>query len=206
MDLLGKGRTRAEFERFVASHGERLLRTAYLITWDLAEAEDLVQECLLRVARRWPRVRTMSRPEAYARRILVNLALDGAKLRTRLKSELEEPHGSSLESPPQARSLDGLAKLDNRSELFDALGALPGRQRLVLVLRYFADLSEAQTAEALDCSLGTVKSTTSRGLARLREAMAPAATSQDSDHPPPDEDAQPLSPTYLAQTRRSTHD
>jgi RNA polymerase sigma-70 factor (sigma-E family) len=206
MDLLGRGRARAEFERFVASHGERLLRTAYLITWDLAEAEDLVQECLLRVARRWPRVRAMSRPEAYARRILVNLALDGAKLRTRLKSELEEQRGPSLESPLQARSLDGLAELDNRSELLDALGALPGRQRLVLVLRYFADLSEAQTAEALDCSLGTVKSTTSRGLARLREAMAPAAASQDSDRPPPAEDAQPFSPTHLAQTRRSTHD
>jgi RNA polymerase sigma-70 factor (sigma-E family) len=206
MDLLGRGRARAEFERFVASHGERLLRTAYLITWDLAEAEDLVQECLLRVARRWPRVRAMSRPEAYARRILVNLALDGAKLRTRLKSELEEQRGPSLESPLQAGSLDGLAELDNRSELLDALGALPGRQRLVLVLRYFADLSEAQTAEALDCSLGTVKSTTSRGLARLREAMAPAATSQDSDCPPPDKDAQALSPTHLAQTRRSTHD
>lgn len=206
MDLLGKGRTRAEFERFVASHGERLLRTAYLITWDLAEAEDLVQECLLRVARRWPRVRTMSRPEAYARRILVNLALDGAKQRARFKSELEEPQGPLLEAPLQAQSLDGLSEFANRSELVEALGTLPQRQRLVLVLRYFADLSEAQTAAALDCSLGNVKSTTSRGLARLREAMTPAATGRDSDRPLPDEDARALSPTHLIQTRRSTHD
>ncbi|HWE08611.1 MAG TPA: sigma factor, partial [Solirubrobacteraceae bacterium] len=70
---------RQEFERFVAEATDALLRTAYLIVWDLAEAEDLVQECLLSVARRWPRVRTMDHPRAYARRMLVNLALDGRK-------------------------------------------------------------------------------------------------------------------------------
>ncbi|HEV7936600.1 MAG TPA: SigE family RNA polymerase sigma factor [Solirubrobacteraceae bacterium] len=206
MDLLRQGRTRAEFERFVASHGDRLLRTGYLITWDLAEAEDLVQECLLRVARRWPKVRAMSHPEAYARRILVNLALDATKRRTRLESELEERDGPLFESPPQAQSLDGTIGIENRSELLDALGTLSQRQRLVLVLRYFADLSEAQTAEALDCSLGNVKSTTSRGLLRLRAAMAPTATGHETERPAADEDAQALSRTHLTQTRRSTHD
>jgi RNA polymerase sigma-70 factor (sigma-E family) len=168
VDLLPRGRTRAEFERFVASHGDRLLRTGYLVTWELAEAEDLVQECLLKVARRWPQVRTMAHPDAYARRILINLALDGARRRTRLRSELGQPDRPLLEPATEAQSLNGLAELGDRSELFDALGGLPQHQRLVLVLRYFADLSEAQTAEALNCSLGTVKSTTSRGLARLR--------------------------------------
>jgi RNA polymerase sigma-70 factor (sigma-E family) len=206
VDFLHRNRTRAEFERFVASHGDRLLRTAYLITWDLAEAEDLVQECLLRVARRWPRVRTMTRPQAYARRILVNLALDGAKRRTRLKSELQEPHGPLLQAPLGAQSLDDLAALENRGELFDALGALPERQRLVLVLRYFADLSEAQTAEALGCSLGTVKSTSSRGLAHLREALAPTTTEPDTRRPPPDEDARALFPTHIARQGEAPHD
>jgi DNA-directed RNA polymerase specialized sigma24 family protein len=68
-----------DFEQFVAAHVDDLLRTAYLIVWDEAEAEDLAQECLLKVARRWPRVRRMEQPQAHARRILVNLALDGAR-------------------------------------------------------------------------------------------------------------------------------
>jgi RNA polymerase sigma-70 factor (sigma-E family) len=192
VDFLSKGRTRAEFERFVADHGEALLRTGYLITWDVAEAEDLVQECLLRVARRWPQVRAMAHPNAYARRILVNLALDGATRRTRRRGELNEP-GSPSTHEVAAASLEVLTKHDTRSELFDALGALPKRQRLVLVLRYFADLSEAQTAEALGCSVGTVKSTASRGLARLREAMEPTW--------PAPENYLPVQPTH--QTRRT---
>ena|ERR1039458_9848744 len=67
-----------DFDEFVAGNLEQLLKTAYLITWDAGEAEDLVQECLFKVARRWPRVRGMAQPLAYARRILVNLALDAA--------------------------------------------------------------------------------------------------------------------------------
>ena len=74
---------RADFDRFVADSTDTLLRTAYLIVWDLGEAEDLVQETLFEVARRWPRVRRMERPIAYARRILVNRALSGSARRTR---------------------------------------------------------------------------------------------------------------------------
>jgi DNA-directed RNA polymerase specialized sigma24 family protein len=73
---------RADFERFVADSSDTLLRTAYLIVWDLGEAEDLVQETLLEVARRWPRIRRMELPIAYARRILVNRALSGSPRRT----------------------------------------------------------------------------------------------------------------------------
>lgn len=78
-----------DFERFVAEHCDQLVRTAYLITWDAGEAEDLTQECLLAIARRWPRVRRMAHPGAYARRILVNLALDGARGRARRRGELD---------------------------------------------------------------------------------------------------------------------
>ena len=78
-----------DFDQFVAAHVDDLLRTAYLIVWDEGEAEDLVQECLLKVARRWPRIRRMEQPRAYARRILVNLALDGARGRAQRRGELE---------------------------------------------------------------------------------------------------------------------
>jgi RNA polymerase sigma-70 factor (sigma-E family) len=156
-----------DFDQFVATHVDDLLRTAYLIVWDEAEAEDLVQECLWKVARRWPRIRRMEQPRAYARRILVNLALDGARGRARRRSELET--GSTTD--PIA--VDPLSTFDTRAELLQALGQLPARQRAVIVLRYFNDLSEAQVAEILGCSPGTVKSSASRGLARLREALQP---------------------------------
>jgi RNA polymerase sigma-70 factor (sigma-E family) len=154
-----------DFDQFVARHVDDLVRTAYLIVWDEAEAEDLVQECLLKVARRWPRIRRLESPRAYARRVLVNLALDGARGRARRRSELE----SEAREIPIA--VDPLPGIDTRAELLNALGQLPARQRTVLVLRYFNDLTEAQVAEVLGCAPGTVKSNASRGLARLREAL-----------------------------------
>jgi RNA polymerase sigma-70 factor (sigma-E family) len=157
-----------DFDEFVAGTLEQLLKTAYLITWDAGEAEDLVQECLLKVARRWPRVRRMAQPRAYARRILVNLALDDNRGRARRRGELDD--ALSVDEGP-ARDL--LAGLETRAELLDGLARLTPRQRAVLVLRYFNDLTEAQTAEILGCSPGTVKSNASRGLARLREVLAP---------------------------------
>lgn len=158
-----------EFDQFVAQHVDGLLRTACLIAWDDSEAEDLVQECLFKVARRWPRVRAMDQPGAYTRRILVNLAIDGAGRRARRRIELTPPA-----SPPEAPG-DPLDPLADRADLLDALAELPRQQRAVLVLRYFNDLTEAQAAAVLGCAQGTVKSSASRGLARLREALAPIA-------------------------------
>jgi RNA polymerase sigma-70 factor (sigma-E family) len=156
--------SRHDFDRFVADTANGLLRTAYLIVGDLHEAEDLVQETLFRVARRWPRVSRMEHPAAYARRILVNLALRGSPKRSRRRTELGEAGGAEAAAP---------AALDTHDELHAALAALPPRQRAVLVLRYFLDLPEAEVAAALDCSLGTVKSTASRGLARLERSLRP---------------------------------
>jgi RNA polymerase sigma-70 factor (sigma-E family) len=154
---------RDDFDRFVADSGDGLVRTAYLIVWDLPEAEDLVQETLLKVARRWPRVSRMDHPVAYARRILVNLALDGGAKRSRRRAELSAPRPSEPAAVP----------IDAHDDLYAALAALPPRQRAVLVLRYFLDLPEAEVAAALQCSLGTVKSTASRGLARLEQTLRP---------------------------------
>jgi RNA polymerase sigma-70 factor (sigma-E family) len=159
---------RADFDRFVSDSTDGLLRTAFLIVWDLPEAEDIVQETLIEVARRWPRVRRMEHPVAYARRILVNRAVTAATRRTRDRTEL------SGEQPPEpADETAGPDAIDTHDELMRALAALPPRQRAVLVLRYFLDLPEAEVAAALKCSLGTVKSTASRGLARLEQAMRP---------------------------------
>jgi RNA polymerase sigma-70 factor (sigma-E family) len=157
---------RADFDRFVSENTDGLLRTAYLIVWDLPDAEDLVQETLLKVAKRWPRVRRAEHPVAYARRILVNLALNGAKRRSRHRLEL------TGDAPPERAddAADTIA-VDTHDELLRALATLPPRQRTVLVLRYFLDLPEAEVAAALKCSLGTVKSTASRGLARLEQTL-----------------------------------
>jgi RNA polymerase sigma-70 factor (sigma-E family) len=163
---------RAEFEQFVTDSSAALLRTAYLVTWDLTEAEDLVQECLVAVARRWPRVRGMERPYAYARRILINLALDGAARRSRRRHELDADDPSVVAHVADDASARALHDVDVRSELIEALGSLAPRQRAVLVLRYFEDLPEAQIARVLGCSVGTVKSTASRGLTRLQAALA----------------------------------
>lgn len=163
-------RSPQEFDQFVGDSVDGLLRAAYLIAWDFAEAEDLVQECLFRVARRWPRVRRMEYPTAYARKVLVNLALDGERRRTRERAEL----GRSGTSQPVEHEDDAAVRVlgcvETTTDLSKTLGDLAPRQRAVLVFRYLYDLSEAQVADVMGCSVGTVKSTTSRALQRLRVA------------------------------------
>ncbi len=177
-------RTDAEeaFDRFIGGAAASLLRTAFLLTWDERDAEDLVQECLIRVARRWPRVRSMEYPAAYARRVLVNLSLDDAPRRQRRRSELAGS-GLSAEWRPDDASAQLLGAVDNQSQLLAALGALTTRQRAAVVLRYFEDLSEPEVAALLGCSVGTVKSTTSRALERLRQTIS-REEEHDADGPP----------------------
>jgi RNA polymerase sigma-70 factor (sigma-E family) len=158
-------RRRDAFDEFVAANADGLLRTAYLIIWDEKGAEDLVQETFLQIARRWRRVARMDQPLAYARRVLVNLAVGEKSQRSRQRAEL------SAIQPNLGVELGTLEIYAEREELLDALRQLPPRQRAVLVLRYLHDLSEAQIAETLGCSTGTVKSTAARGLARLRELL-----------------------------------
>jgi len=158
------GRTHEDFDRFVDRTCEPLLRAVYLIVRDASAAEDVVQETLLRVARRWPRVRRMRRPSAYARRIAVNLAIDAHGARSRERAALEH-EGIALERSEPA----GNGRVEQRADLMAALSRLSPRARAVIVLRYYGDLSEAQVAETLGCSVGTVKATTSRALAALRK-------------------------------------
>jgi RNA polymerase sigma-70 factor (sigma-E family) len=170
VDLLKGVSARRQFERLVAEITDDLVRTGYLMTWDLCETEDLVQEALLRVARRWNRVRSMDHPEAYTRRILINLVIDGREVRSRRSRELDwdEEVVDAFVDDAAARTL---REIESASEFQLALAELPRRMRSVIVLRYWQDLPEAEVAELLGCSIGTVKSTASRGIARLREVL-----------------------------------
>jgi RNA polymerase sigma-70 factor (sigma-E family) len=177
-------RSREEFDQFVGDSVDGLLRTAYLIAWDFAAAEDLVQECLLRVARHWPRVRSMEYRTAYARKVLVNVALDEGQHRTRHRDELGHTGAHSVGEHEDESAGRVLGGVESSTDLTKALGQLAPRQRVTLMLRYFDDLSEAQVAEVMGCSVGTVKSTTSRALERLRaivDSPGPPATTVGND-------------------------
>lgn len=144
-----------DFEEFVAARSAALLRTAYLLTGHHQDAEDLVQTALLRAVPKWGKVREH---EPYVRRILVHESV--SRWRRRRWRE------TSTESLPELSSV--AADLDGRLVLRQALGGLAPRQRAVIVLRYFDDLTETQTAYLLGVSVGTVKSQARDALARLR--------------------------------------
>jgi RNA polymerase sigma-70 factor (sigma-E family) len=169
--MIGSRREQRAFEAFVADASGRLMRTAYLLSGDHGHAEDLVQATLLRMARRWHRAR--QQPEAYARRVLVNLAKDRWRSLRRRVGEVAVT--TDVVVVPED---DGVLE---REHLFAAMRDLPSGQRAVLVLRYFDDLSVAETAAALDCSEGTVKSQTARALERMRRALDEERTNADAD-------------------------
>lgn len=152
----------AAFDEFLAARSTALMRTAVLVCGaSEQDAEDLVQSALERVYRHWPRIRH-DNPEAYARRIVVNTAISRAR-RRRIIQEI------TLARPPE--SVAPRPDPDLRDVLIAELRRLPPRMRAVLVLRYWEDLSESETARLLGCSIGTVKSQAARGLARIRAQM-----------------------------------
>ena len=150
-----------DFVEFVTVSSPRLLRAAWLMTGSAATAEDLVQTTMERVSVRWGRI-DRGQALAYARRVLLNVHIDTQRKRSRehLMSE-----------PPERGHLD--AGADSAAYLVAALRRLGPREREVVVMRHYADMSEADVADALGVSVGTVKSTASRGLARLRETLVP---------------------------------
>lgn len=155
---------RATFEDFVAQHYGRLRRTAIMLVTDPGHAEDLVQEALLRAHRHWPTA--SAAPLPYVRAILANLARD------RYRAAGRRPRETDLYER-DAPALDPLGDVTDRQAVRAALAELPDRQRAVVVLRYFDDLSTAQTAAALGCSEGTVKSHLSRALRALERRLGP---------------------------------
>ncbi len=159
---------RADFDEFVLARSSALLRTAYLLTRDHQLAEDLLQTSLTKAWFAWGRLD--GHPEAYVRKILINTYSSW----WRRKWNGEQP----TDELPETGVADGTDGVDSGHDLWDALGRLPRRQRAVVVLRYFEDLTEVQTAELLGCSVGTVKSQTSKAFAKLR--IDPALTDDRS--------------------------
>ncbi len=153
-------RTTPTFEEFVAARGQHLWRSAWLMTGDAQKAEDLVQTALVKCWLRWSSIANDGAVEAYVRRAMVTTYTDW--WRRRWTGEV--PTGVL----PEVGRLADHAVVDERRDLVAALATLPRGQRAVLVLRYFDDLTEAQTAEELGITVGTVKSQASRGLATLR--------------------------------------
>jgi RNA polymerase sigma-70 factor (sigma-E family) len=151
------------FGEFVAARSPALLRAAWLLTGDETLAEDLVQTALARVWPRWDRIyRSDTSAEAYVRRVMVTTYTNW----WRRKWWAEQP---TARLPEPAAEADRYAESDDRSEVRQALAVLPPRQRAVIVLRYYEDLTEAQTADLLGCSVGTVKSQASKAMAKLRQ-------------------------------------
>ena len=154
----------AFFEEFVAMRSPRLLRTCFLLTRDHAAAEDLLQTALAKAWLAWRRLE--GDPEAYVRRIIVNEFTSAwrRKWRSEVPTEVlpEDASGDRSGGP------DAMGQVDARDQVWTALGRLPRRQRAVVVLRFYEDLSEEQTAAVLGITVGTVKSQSSKALANMR--------------------------------------
>lgn len=151
-----------EFTEFMLSRWAGLVRFGYGLTGDQGLAEDLAQTALTRAYASWSKVRRAADPDAYVHRIMINS--NRSRFRgSRVPEQLTD-------SPPDHPGHDLADRPDERTELMTALMSLPAGQRAVVVLRYWMDLSEADTAVALGCSIGNVKSQAARALAKLRVA------------------------------------
>jgi len=154
----------AEFREFMHARWPAMVRLAYGLTGDQGHAEDVAQAAFARAYASWPRVKRSGDPDAYVRQIVIN----ENRNRFRKHRVAEQLTDSVLIDVPWT---DATHESDERSALIAALQRLGPRQRAVIVLRYWLDLTEQETAAALNCSVGTVKSQASRALATLRESI-----------------------------------
>lgn len=160
------------FHDFVAARSSSLLRTAYLVVGDHQLAQDLVQESLVKTYMAWRRLRDVENAEAYARRVLVTTSISWRRRRSF--------HERPVEALPEVAVGDLADAVAAEADLWAQLHTLPPRQRVAVVLRYAEDLSEAQTAELMGCSPGSVKRHVSHGLAKLRDRMGAGFTAPTS--------------------------
>ena len=155
----------SDFEDFVVEALPGLLRFGVVLTGDRHRADDLVQTALVKTMRRWPAIER-DHPVAYVRRAMVNAHLSAWR---RSKRETGLPDGFDV-----VTRTDETASYDDQDQLARALAVLPPRQRAVIVLRFYAGLSEAEIADVLGCAPGTVKSQASKAMQRLRRELTPA--------------------------------
>jgi RNA polymerase sigma-70 factor (sigma-E family) len=198
-----KARREDEFRAYVVESRPRLVRTATLLTaGDAHLAEDLVQTTLTNLFLAWPRIRKADGPDAYARRTLVNALIDERRRpfwrRERAHAEVPDPTSAGHQGGPEFDELEA------------ALAELPPGMRAAVVFRHVYELSVAETANALNCSEGNVKSQTARGLDRLRVVLAPTGPTDPPAAPPvsppgpaPEHRQQPLSLSTASNYPRS---
>ncbi len=155
----------AAFTEYAEARAATLFRTAYLMVGDHQLAEDLLQEALVKTLMAWPRLRDRDGLEAYSRRISVTTLISWRRRRSF--------HERPMEVLPERSDPDPAVGVVNHDVVIAALRTVPPRQRAAIVLRYYQDLTETQTAEAMGCSVGAVKSQVSEGLRRLRETLGP---------------------------------
>ena len=158
----------AEFREFMHARWPAMVRLAYGLTGDQGHAEDVAQAAFARAYASWPRVKRSGDPDAYVRQIVINENRNRFRKRRVPERLTGSPPESALVDVPWT---DAIREYDERSALIAALRRLGPRQRAVIVLRYWLDLTEQETAAALNCSVGTVKSQASRALATLRESI-----------------------------------
>jgi RNA polymerase sigma-70 factor (sigma-E family) len=174
--VAGRDPLEEEFREFVAARSGALLRTAYLLAGDWATAEDLLQTALTKTYLAWKRLGGIEAIEPYARRVMVNTSTSWWRRRW---------HGERPTAVlPERAGTDEIEQQLDRDALWRHLRALPNRQRAVLVLRFYEDMSEAQTAALLEISPGTVKSQTARALATLRRRLGDQAALELPAAPP----------------------
>lgn len=151
------------FTEFMSARSASLFRTAYLIVGDHQLAQDLLQESLIKTYIAWPRIRDVSKAEAYTRKTIVTTAISWRRRRSFHERPTDLLPDTAVPDPGDA--------VTTHASVVAQLRTLPPRQRAAIVLRYYEDLSEAQTAEVMGCSVGAVKSQVSTGLGRLRDRL-----------------------------------
>ncbi len=149
------------FREFVAARSPGMLQSAWLLTGHQANAQDLLQTALAKTYARWDRIKRQDAAEVYVRRVMVSTFISWNRRRW-------VGEQSTGELPERAAPHDAYAAAELRADVARALDTLPRRQRAVVVLRYFDDLTEAEVAKAMNCSIGTVKSQTAKALIKLR--------------------------------------
>jgi RNA polymerase sigma-70 factor (sigma-E family) len=164
----------ATFAEYVSARSGALHRAAYLMVGDVGLAQDLVQEALIRTDAAWSRLRDHANAEAYTRRAITTIAIDWSRRRA---TRAERPS----DRPPDRSTPDHAGGVDDQAWLWQCLLRLPIRQRVAIVLRYYEDLTEAQTAAAMGCAVGTVKSTVAAGMVRLRAMVGASLIPNEPD-------------------------
>ena len=153
---------REDFRSYVAARSPALLRTAFMLSGNRTDAEDLLQTTLAKTYLAWDRIREREAVDRYVRRVMVNTHTSWWRRR-----KVDEHPTGELPERPSGR--DATADADLHDALWTAMSDLPRRQRAMVVLRYYEDLTEAETAQVMGVSIGTVKSATSRAMAKLRD-------------------------------------